>query len=56
MVKLMLGIIDSPDVISGVATNSAQIGVYHTAFKLSMFATPGLMAIKSIASQNLRTL
>ena len=48
--KLMLGIIDSPDVISGVATNSAQIGVYHTAFKLSMFATIGLMAIKSIAS------
>ena len=48
--KLMLGILDSPDVISGVATNSAQIGVYHTAFKLSMFATIGLMAVKSIAS------
>ena len=48
--KLMLGILDSPDVISGIATNSAQIGVYHTAFKLSMFATIGLMAVKSIAS------
>ena len=48
--KLMLGILDSPDVISGISTNSAQIGVYHTAFKLSMFATIGLMAIKSIAS------
>jgi len=48
--KLMLGILDSPDVVSGIATNSAQIGVYHTAFKLSMFATIGLMAIKSIAS------
>ena len=48
--KLMLGILDSPDVISGHATNSAQIGVYHTAFKLSMFATIGLMAVKSIAS------
>ena len=34
----------------GISTNSAQIGVYHTAFKLSMFATIGLMAIKSIAS------
>jgi O-antigen/teichoic acid export membrane protein len=48
--KLMLGILDSPDVVSGLLTNSAQIGVYHTAFKLSMFATIGLMAIKSIAS------
>ena len=48
--KLMLGILDSPDVVSGMATNSAQIGVYHTAFKLSMFATIGLMAVKSIAS------
>tara|TARA_B100001113_G_scaffold53551_1_gene39521 strand:- start:5280 stop:6308 length:1029 start_codon:yes stop_codon:yes gene_type:complete len=48
--KLMLGILDSPDVISGIATNSAQIGIYHTAFKLSMFATIGLMAVKSIAS------
>ena len=48
--KLMLGILDSPDVISGLSTNSAQIGVYHTAFKLSMFATIGLMAVKSIAS------
>ena len=48
--KLMLGILDSPDVISGIATSSAQIGVYHTAFKLSMFATIGLMAVKSIAS------
>ena len=48
--KLMLGILDSPDVISGIATSSAQIGIYHTAFKLSMFATIGLMAVKSIAS------
>jgi O-antigen/teichoic acid export membrane protein len=48
--KLMLGILDSPDVISGLSTNSAQIGIYHTAFKLSMFATIGLMAVKSIAS------
>ena len=48
--KLMLGILDSPDVISGIATNSEQIGIYHTAFKLSMFATIGLMAVKSIAS------
>ena len=48
--KLMLGILNSPDVISGLSTNSAQIGVYHTAFKLSMFATIGLMAVKSIAS------
>ena len=48
--KLMLGILDSPDVVSGLSTNSAQIGVYHTAFKLSMFATIGLMAVKSIAS------
>ena len=48
--KLMLGILESPDVISGIATSSAQIGIYHTAFKLSMFATIGLMAVKSIAS------
>jgi O-antigen/teichoic acid export membrane protein len=48
--KLMLGILDSPDVVAGLSTNSAQIGVYHTAFKLSMFATIGLMAVKSIAS------
>ena len=48
--KLMLGILDSPDVIAGLSSNSAQIGVYHTAFKLSMFATIGLMAVKSIAS------
>jgi len=48
--KLMLGILDSPDVIAGLSSNSAQIGVYHIAFKLSMFATIGLMAVKSIAS------
>ena len=48
--KLMLGILDSPDVVAGLSSNSAQIGVYHTAFKLSMFATIGLMAVKSIAS------
>ena len=48
--KLMLGILDTPSVISGLSTNSAEIGVYHTAFKLSMFATIGLLAIKSIAS------
>ena len=48
--KLMLGILDSPDVVAGLSTNSAQIGVYHIAFKLSMFATIGLMAVKSIAS------
>tara|TARA_B110000263_G_scaffold50136_1_gene41919 strand:- start:15545 stop:16939 length:1395 start_codon:yes stop_codon:yes gene_type:complete len=47
--KLMLGILESPDV-TGLITNSAKVGVYHTAFKLSMFATIGLMAVKSIAS------
>jgi O-antigen/teichoic acid export membrane protein len=47
--KIMLNILYSPDVTTEF-TNSAQVGVYHTAFRLSMFATIGLMAFKSIAS------
>ncbi len=48
--KLMLGAIDTPDVTLGLTTNSAEVGVYHVAFKLSMFAAVALMAINSIAS------
>ena len=48
--KLMLGAIDTPDVTLGLTTNSAEVGVYHVAFKLSMFAAISLMAINSIAS------
>ena len=47
--KIMLSMLDSPDVTTEF-TNSSQVGVYHTAFRLSMFATIGLMAVKSIAS------
>ncbi len=48
--KIMLGALDTPSVIAGLTTNTAEIGVYHTAFKLSMFATISLLAIKSIAA------
>ena len=48
--KLMLGAIDTPNVLSGVSTNASEVGIYHTAFKLSMFAAVSLMSINSIAS------
>ncbi|MBC8267005.1 MAG: flippase [Flavobacteriales bacterium] len=34
----------------GAMTTSEQVGIYHTAFKLSMFAAVALMSINSIAS------
>ena len=34
----------------GAMTNSEEVGIYHTAFKLSMFAAITLMSINSIAS------
>ena len=48
--KLMLGAIDTPNVENGITTNIEEVGIYHTAFKLSMFAAVALMAINSIAS------
>ena len=48
--KLMLGAIDTPNVINGITANIEEVGVYYTAFKLSMFASVSLMAINSIAS------
>jgi O-antigen/teichoic acid export membrane protein len=48
--KLMLGAIDTPNVILGLTTNSSEVGIYHTAFKLSMFSAIALMSINSIAS------
>ena len=48
--KLMLGAIDTPNVLLGLTTNASEVGIYHTAFKLSMFASVSLMAINSIAS------
>lgn len=48
--KLMLGAIDTPNVILGLTTNSSEVGIYHVAFKLSMFAAVSLMAINSIAA------
>ena len=48
--KLMLGAIDTPNVVNGITTNIEEVGVYYTAFKLSMFAAVALMAINSIAS------
>ena len=48
--KLMLGAIDTPNVVNGTTTNIEEVGVYYTAFKLSMFAAVALMAINSIAS------
>ena len=48
--KLMLGAIDTPAVCEKLVTNSQEVGVYHIAFKLSMFANIALMAINSIAA------
>ena len=48
--KLMLGAIDTPNVVNGITTNVQEVGIYHVAFKLSMFAAVSLMAINSIAS------
>jgi len=48
--KLMLGAVDTPNVSLGLTTNSSEVGIYHTAFKLSMFASVALMSINSIAS------
>ena len=48
--KLMLGAIDTPNVINGLATNAEEVGVYHIAFRLSMFAAIALMSINSIIS------
>jgi O-antigen/teichoic acid export membrane protein len=48
--KLMLGAIDTPNVVNGITTNIEEVGVYYIAFKLSMFAAVALMAINSIAS------
>jgi O-antigen/teichoic acid export membrane protein len=48
--KLMLGSIDTPNVALGLTTNSSEVGIYHTAFKLSMFAAVALMSVNSIAS------
>jgi len=41
---------DTPNVVNGTTTNIEEVGVYYTAFKLSMFAAVALMAINSIAS------
>jgi O-antigen/teichoic acid export membrane protein len=53
----MLGAIDTSSVILKnsedvgiILTNPESVGVYHTAFKLSMFAAIALMSINSIAS------
>jgi len=48
--KLMLGAIQTPNVVNGITTNAEEVGIYHTAFKLSMFAAVALMSINSIAS------
>tara|TARA_B100000902_G_scaffold163425_2_gene158617 strand:+ start:38715 stop:40073 length:1359 start_codon:yes stop_codon:yes gene_type:complete len=48
--KLMLAAIDTPEVNSGIRTNSEEVGIYHTAFKLSMFAAVALMSVNSIAA------
>ena len=55
--KLMLGAIDISSVIltdskniDVILTNSEAVGIYHTAFKISMFAAIALMSINSIAS------
>jgi len=48
--KLMLGAIGTPNVVNGITTNIEEVGVYYTAFRLSMFAAVALMAINSIAS------
>ena len=48
--KLMLGAIDTPKVLEGISTNSEEVGIYHTAFKLSMFAAIALMSVNSIAA------
>ena len=47
---LMLGAIQTPNVVNGITTNIEEVGVYHAAFKLSMFAAVALMSINSIAS------
>ena len=47
---LVLGAIQTPNVVNGITTNVQEVGVYHTAFKLSMFAAVALMSINSIAS------
>ena len=46
----MLVAIDTPNVINGLATNAEEVGVYHIAFRLSMFAAIALMSINSIIS------
>ncbi|MBE50902.1 MAG: hypothetical protein CMP51_04340 [Flavobacteriales bacterium] len=49
--KLMLGAIKSPNVVDGlVADTKTEVGIYHAAFRLSMFAAISLMAINSIAA------
>ena len=49
--KLMLGAIETPNLVAGlVSTHAEEVGFYHGAFKLSMFATFALMAINSIAA------
>jgi O-antigen/teichoic acid export membrane protein len=47
---LVLGAIQTPNVVNGITTNIEEVGVYHAAFKLSMFAAVALMSINSIAS------
>ena len=48
--KLMLGAIKTPNVVNGITTNVEEVGIYYTAFRLSMFAAVALMAINSIAA------
>tara|TARA_B100001758_G_C18407144_1_gene612898 strand:- start:58 stop:1416 length:1359 start_codon:yes stop_codon:yes gene_type:complete len=48
--KLMLGAINTPNVVNGMSNNIEEVGVYYAAFKLSMFAAVSLMAVNSIAS------
>lgn len=48
--KIMLGALESPIVSAGILTSSEQVGIYHIAFKLSMFASITLMAVNSIAA------
>ena len=48
--KLMLGAINTPNVVNGITNNIEEVGIYYAAFKLSMFAAVSLMAVNSIAS------
>ena len=48
--KLMLSVIVTPNISSGVMSSSEEVGIYHTVVKLSMFAGIFLMSINSISA------